>query len=137
MERTICCSGTAFRCDLPDQRKKEGSAEGSPCQSSVAVTWTRAVHLGRLRSSHLPPTRTRSKILEEPQVDLGNSTMDQEEEHRPLLTEVDVTGEGYHSEDVTEVDAPRVDSEDIPAMSHVRASCGIERPGRRRATYLL
>ncbi|XP_042237389.1 uncharacterized protein LOC121876383 [Homarus americanus] len=41
-------SGAPFRCDLLDQGKKEGSPEGSPRQSSVAVSWARAVHLGRL-----------------------------------------------------------------------------------------
>ncbi|KAG7173541.1 hypothetical protein Hamer_G020171 [Homarus americanus] len=49
MGSTTHCSGTPFRCDLPDQGMKKGSAEGSPRQSSVAVSWVRAVHLGRLR----------------------------------------------------------------------------------------
>ncbi|KAG7164573.1 putative pol Retrovirus-related Pol polyprotein from transposon-like 23 [Homarus americanus] len=47
-DNTVHCGGTPFRCDLPDQGKKEGSAEGSPRQSFVVVSWARAVHLGRL-----------------------------------------------------------------------------------------
>ncbi|KAG7157489.1 hypothetical protein Hamer_G005932 [Homarus americanus] len=35
--------------------------------------------------------------------DPGNPTMDQEEEHRSFLAELDVTGEGDHSENVTEI----------------------------------
>ncbi|KAG7158852.1 putative Integrase zinc binding domain-containing protein 1 [Homarus americanus] len=46
--------------------------------------------------------------------DLGNPTMDQEEEHCSLLAELDVTGEGDRSEDVSEAAAPREDSADIP-----------------------
>ncbi|KAG7171105.1 hypothetical protein Hamer_G013905 [Homarus americanus] len=47
--------------------------------------------------------------------DPGNPTMDQEEEHCSLLAELDVTGEGNQSEDVTEVAAPREDFEDNPS----------------------
>ncbi|KAG7168473.1 hypothetical protein Hamer_G002540 [Homarus americanus] len=46
--------------------------------------------------------------------DPGNPTMVQEEEHCSRLAELDVTGEGDHSENVTEVTAPREDAEDIP-----------------------
>ncbi|KAG7160878.1 putative pol Retrovirus-related Pol polyprotein from transposon-like 24 [Homarus americanus] len=46
--------------------------------------------------------------------DPENPTMYQEKEHRSLLEELDVTGEGDHSEYVAEVAAPRDDFDDIP-----------------------
>ncbi|KAG7165653.1 hypothetical protein Hamer_G013162 [Homarus americanus] len=75
-----------------------------------------------LGSSHLPPTRSRPEILEELGcTDRGNQTMDQEERHCFLSAELNVTGKGDQSEDVTEVAAPREDSEDTLSTSAAAA----------------
>ncbi|KAG7164778.1 hypothetical protein Hamer_G005198 [Homarus americanus] len=70
-----------------------------------------------LRSSHLPPTRTRQEIPEELRTVPIQGTRLWTRKHCSLLAELDVTGEGDRSEDVTEVAAPREDSEDIPSTS--------------------
>ncbi|KAG7163757.1 hypothetical protein Hamer_G002998 [Homarus americanus] len=63
-----------------------------------------------LKSSQLPPTRTRPEILEE----LRGIRPRTRKKTPFLLVELDATGEGNQSEDVTEVAVPREDSEEIP-----------------------
>ncbi|KAG7153758.1 hypothetical protein Hamer_G009438 [Homarus americanus] len=63
--------------------------------------------------------------------DPGNPTMDQEEEHCSLLVELGVTED--QSEDVTEVAAPREDSEDIPVRRRQQL---VRRPTKFQDYYL-
>ncbi|KAG7165678.1 hypothetical protein Hamer_G013191 [Homarus americanus] len=116
MGRTIHCSGTPFRCDLPDQGRRKAQPK--------------VVHVIRLCQYHGPgqyiweDSGKQSPTIDEDQArdpgrtqdhtEPGNPAMNQEEEHCFLLPELDVTGEGDQSEDVTEVAAPREDSEDNP-----------------------
>ncbi|KAG7166107.1 hypothetical protein Hamer_G032116, partial [Homarus americanus] len=114
MGRTIHCSGTSFRCNIPGGRKVQPKVVhvNRPWQyhGPGQYTW----EISEEQSPTTDEDQTGDPGRTQDRTNPGNPTMDQEEEHSSLIAELDVTGEGKQSENVTEITAPREDSEDIP-----------------------